>query len=251
MLDILKNFEDASAGKKPAAGAASTNEMKAILESFNKVEECGMEEMPMQAPMSSEGQPVTVNITASGKDNVADLISMMQQAAGIMQAGPAVVADEPQQDMDMAKMKAAIMPTEEEDEDVDEWENSPQDTDGDPEYDDHMTMIKDLSGGINREKKAYKATQDGDNPMALEASIKEQLLAALEEKKCGSKRMKAKEGKYKNDAQRKAVHAAKSKKNESDVDEAHGNSKVYDKCWDGYEKVPGKKRGEPGSCRKK
>jgi len=35
------------------------------------------------------------------------------------------------------------------------------------------------------------------------------------------------------------------------VQEAHPNSKVYDKCWDGYEKVPGKKRGEPGSCRKK
>jgi hypothetical protein len=30
--------------------------------------------------------------------------------------------------------------------------------------------------------------------------------------------------------------------------EAHGNSKVYDKCWTGYKKVPGKKRGEKGSC---
>jgi hypothetical protein len=30
--------------------------------------------------------------------------------------------------------------------------------------------------------------------------------------------------------------------------EAHGNSKVYDKCWKGYKKVPGKKRGEKGSC---
>jgi hypothetical protein len=30
--------------------------------------------------------------------------------------------------------------------------------------------------------------------------------------------------------------------------EAHPNSKIYDKCWDGYKKVPGKKRGEPGSC---
>lgn len=30
--------------------------------------------------------------------------------------------------------------------------------------------------------------------------------------------------------------------------EAHGNSKIYDKCWDGYKKVPGKKRGEKGSC---
>ena len=33
-----------------------------------------------------------------------------------------------------------------------------------------------------------------------------------------------------------------------DVDEAHGNSKIYDKCWDRYKKVPGKKRGEKGSC---
>ncbi len=30
--------------------------------------------------------------------------------------------------------------------------------------------------------------------------------------------------------------------------EAHPNSKIYDKCWDGYKKVPGKKRGEKGSC---
>ena len=30
--------------------------------------------------------------------------------------------------------------------------------------------------------------------------------------------------------------------------ERHGNSKVYDKCWTGYKKVPGKKRGEKGSC---
>jgi hypothetical protein len=30
--------------------------------------------------------------------------------------------------------------------------------------------------------------------------------------------------------------------------ERHGNSKIYDKCWKGYRKVPGKSRGEPGSC---
>jgi hypothetical protein len=34
----------------------------------------------------------------------------------------------------------------------------------------------------------------------------------------------------------------------SEILEAHGNSKVYDKCWKGYKKVPGKKRGEKGSC---
>ena len=34
------------------------------------------------------------------------------------------------------------------------------------------------------------------------------------------------------------------------ITEAHPNSKIYDKCWDGYKKVPGKKRGEAGSCKK-
>ena len=44
----------------------------------------------------------------------------------------------------------------------------------------------------------------------------------------------------------------KKKKNESDVEEGerHGNSKIYDKCWKGYRKVPGKKAGEEGSCKK-
>ena len=32
--------------------------------------------------------------------------------------------------------------------------------------------------------------------------------------------------------------------------EQHGNSKIYNKCWKGYKKVPGKTRGEPGSCEK-
>ena len=34
------------------------------------------------------------------------------------------------------------------------------------------------------------------------------------------------------------------------VEEAHGNSSEYDQCWKGYSKVPGKKRGEKGSCKK-
>ena len=33
-----------------------------------------------------------------------------------------------------------------------------------------------------------------------------------------------------------------------DEGEQHGNSKIYDKCRPGYKKVPGKKRGEKGSC---
>jgi len=30
--------------------------------------------------------------------------------------------------------------------------------------------------------------------------------------------------------------------------ERHGNDSTYDKCWTGYRKVPGKTRGEKGSC---
>ena len=58
-----------------------------------------------------------------------------------------------------------------------DWDNSP-----DESYADTQTMTKDLSGGLNRQKKAYAKAQDGDNAMAVETSIKEQLWAALNEK---------------------------------------------------------------------
>jgi len=62
------------------------------------------------------------------------------------------------------------------------YANSPDGVEGDPDYSDHEKMTRDLSGGINREKKSYAAAQDGDNAMAVEA-IKAQLMAALSEKK--------------------------------------------------------------------
>ena len=37
---------------------------------------------------------------------------------------------------------------------------------------------------------------------------------------------------------------------EIDEGEKHGNSKIYNKCWKGYSKVPGKSAGEKGSCKK-
>ena len=55
------------------------------------------------------------------------------------------------------------------------------DNEPDPEYHDHELMTKDLSGGLNREKKAYAAAQRGDNAMAVE-EIKAKLMAALGEK---------------------------------------------------------------------
>ena len=67
-------------------------------------------------------------------------------------------------------------------EEVEEWENSPEGSEGDPEYKDQHYMTKDLSGGINKSKKSYSPVAGGDNPMALENSIKDQLRAALSEK---------------------------------------------------------------------
>ena len=72
------------------------------------------------------------------------------------------------------------------------WDNSPDET-----YADTQTMTKDLSGGLNREKKSYPATQDGDNPMAVENSIKEQLWAALNEKMTAEGRGRGKKMKLK------------------------------------------------------
>lgn len=184
MLDILKNFDAADKGEKPAVGSGNKNEMKTILESFNKVAECGtdMTEMPMQAP--TQEQPVTVSVTASGKDNVADLIAMMQAAAGIEQHVDMPLAHDAMhtdidshkataQDADMAAMKQAIMGQEESVEEED-YANEP-----DEEYKDHNFMTKDLSGGINRRKP--KGSERVKDP-AVE-SIKERLWAALNEKK--------------------------------------------------------------------
>jgi len=52
---------------------------------------------------------------------------------------------------------------------------------------DHTTMIKDLSGGLNREKQQYAKAQDGDNAMAVrEATIRNQLDALYKEIKEGN-----------------------------------------------------------------
>jgi len=165
--------------------------MKKLIESMDRIEECGMSEMP-SAPMD-QGNPVSMNVSlnASGKEHVADLLDMMKNA-GLQQAEP-VSAKMLSPRMDMERLRDVVdgpkmelpMPKEEGIEE-EGYENEPEE-----EYSDHNTMLKDLSGGLNREKGAYAAAQDGDNAMAvedeeemsLEQSIKEKLLAALEAKK--------------------------------------------------------------------
>lgn len=193
MADILKNFDNAASGKKQAS-TVEAGSMKAILESFNKVAECGPMEMAPQGPMQTTGTPVTVSVTASGKENVADLIAMMQQAAGIEQHIDMPMAHDSHidtdshnitsQDADMAAMRKAVMGTEE---DIEEEDHDggfgDATTEPDEEYKDHNYMTKDLSGGINR-RKPRKAIRVKDP--AVE-SIKDRLWAALNEKKTSKK----------------------------------------------------------------
>jgi len=195
MLNILKNFDDASNGKKPSAGAKDVSDMKTILESFNAVEECGA--MPANPPSSMpEPDKVTmnVNLNARGIDAIEDLVKLMGGKAGgqmepdgdemptltVPMGKKEVGPPEPSMGdlIRMASDKDEPKKLTMDDEDMEEeWDNSPEE-----EYADHDTMIHDLSGGINREKKQYKAAQPGDNAMAVE-SIKTQLWAALNEKK--------------------------------------------------------------------
>ena len=70
--------------------------MKKLIESMDRIEECGMTEMPAMAPPAPEmdkGNPVTVNVSmnASGKEHVADLLDMMKNA-GLGDAAPAADA---------------------------------------------------------------------------------------------------------------------------------------------------------------
>ena len=212
MKKILENMDAAANGEKTAA-PAEVGSMKAILESIQSVEECGGMEMaqPMSAP---EEDKVTMNVSlnARGADAIADLIKLMggtkEQHIDMPLAHDAMHKDvdshnaempmalpAPGSSDEMAKLIA--MASAEHDDVEEEWDNAPEE-----EYSDTKTMTKDLSGGINREKGAYAAAQDGDNPMAVDenddliARLQEELKAALE-------------GKYKSDAQRKAVHAAK------------------------------------------
>ena len=169
------------------------NEAKQTLTESEQLAECPpeMAEGPGMAPAPmDQGNPVTmsVNLNASGTEHVQDLINMMKNA-GMGDAKPAADAMMPMR-QDMERL-AAMMdepgdedPNEElesVDDEVEEYANSPEGVEGDPEYSDHEKMTRDLSGGINREKKAYAAAQRGDNAMAVE-EIKAKLMAALAEK---------------------------------------------------------------------
>ena len=190
--------------------------MKKLLESMDNIEECGVEEgMPMVPPMppqpaEDKGDPVSMNVSlnARGKDHVADLIDMMKNA-GLKDAGE-VGADmmPPRQDMerlrdivdgpkDMDDLKPGIQDEpcpkcgkkhigasscndsiEMDDEAVSEYDNEP-----DEQYSSIDDVI-DSGDDLHKSKKAYAATQDGDNPMAVEdeeETLEQIILKALQD----------------------------------------------------------------------
>lgn len=221
MLNILKNFDDASAGNKPA-GPADTGSMKAILESIQSVEECGdmpATEQPEMTPPMQQGQPVTVSVTASGKENVADLIAMMQQAAGIEQHVDMPMAHDAHidtdshnvagQEMDMATMRAIMSAGDKEESPEEateeEWDNSP-----DEEYGSEDDVLP--AGDDMHRPKDRKAIRVKDP--AIESIAKELKLALAEKMSCSSKSKKSK------------------KYEDENVEEVAGP----DKCWPGYKK---------------
>lgn len=187
----------------------------------------------VMASKENKGNQINEEVTISG--SVDDLLRMMQLAgangakavdADDISSGPKpcpmcgkVHGESPCGDRngDLAR-SIELIASEENDYDGDVFDDEPSSSD-DVEYYSADTMMTPPTNDINKKKKTYPATPRGDNPMALEDQIKQRLQAAFESKK-------------------------------KEVDEAHGNSKVYDKCWTGYRKVKGKKRGEKGSCKK-
>jgi len=166
-------------GNKPKQNASKDFSMKNNLTENTNLDECG----PMPSMPQQQGTPVSMNVTlnASGEQHVQELLRMMQlagakQAAPVadMHVGPSNDHDDMIHMMQLAS-EEAVEDTSEYDEVVAEWDNTPEE-----EYKDHNYMTQDLSGGINRSKKAYAKAQDGDNAMAVEA-IKSDLRKALEE----------------------------------------------------------------------
>lgn len=162
---------------------------------------------PKEVKQINEAASMSINMSGETADDVARLVQIMRDGgapdAGAMKPdmmppmGPPdmgkmrdLVKLAPPMDMDgmdgppdMDKGKDSkdpIMGMDMED-DVEEagYDNSPEE-----DYKDHQYMTKDLSGGINREKKAYAAAQDGDNAMAVEelqSALRDALMSKMAE----------------------------------------------------------------------
>jgi hypothetical protein len=176
MLDILKKLDKIESKK-------SLNE--------STLTECPPE-MGMAAPSSG---PASLNISAGNASEMAQILKALMSIDSGKSEPSAIVGLTPEPEGTVGGIAGAALggamggipgaiaggaigdKLSSNEKAVDEWDNTPEE-----KYQDHKYMTKDLSGGINRQKKMYKPAAKGDNPMAVE-SIKDRLYRALNEKK--------------------------------------------------------------------
>ena len=185
--------------------------MKDLLQKLADLENTldSMDATPKEIKQINEAASMSINMSGETADDVARLVQIMRDGGApdagemkpdmmppmdapdmgkmrdLVKLAPPIDMDGmdgppemPDMGKDDGKDKDAIMGMGMED-DVEEagYDNSPEE-----DYKDHNYMTKDLSGGINREKKAYKAAQDGDNAMAVEelqSALRDALMAKM------------------------------------------------------------------------
>ena len=148
--------------------------MKDLLEKLNELEK-DLKTVNESVDPLSEMASMNISMNGENADEVAQLVSIMK-SGGAPDAGPVGPKDMPKMDMPMSKAIDIIkgpqmapdmgpdmgpdmddMPLKgsgcggEEIETEGDWGNSP-----DEQYMDHNFMTKDLSGGINKQKKMHK-----------------------------------------------------------------------------------------------
>ena len=226
---------------------AGTN--KKSLNESQSLEECP----PMEAGTVSDstGSPVTmnVNLSASGKEHVDDLLSMMK-AAGLNSAEPVsskTISQMPDLEpcpicdkmhdpetggcsSDSSEMGDYIRMLSQEAEEDGGFEDAT--TEPDEEYSDISASIPS-GDDLNRSKKPYSPTDGGDNPMALEQQIKNKLAAALAEKKAKPDYIDLDGDGDTKEPMKKAAKDAEDKEVSEDDD---------DPCWKNYKMVGTKKK---------
>ena len=226
---------------------AGTN--KKSLNESQSLEECP----PMEAGTGSDstGSPVTmnVNLSASGKEHVDDLLSMMK-AAGLNSAEPVsskTISQMPDLEpcpicgkmhdpetggcsSDSSEMGDYIRMLSQEAEEDGGFEDAT--TEPDEEYSDISASIPS-GDDLNRSKKPYSPTDGGDNPMALEQQIKNKLAAALAEKKAKPDYIDLDGDGDTKEPMKKAAKDAEDKEVSEDDD---------DPCWKNYKMVGTKKK---------
>ena len=248
MNKILNNFEAASTGNYEAS-KAETSDMKMILESFYDVTKEDTGDAVPQPQQLDEIASVTMS--GDSADEVARLARLMNGSDQPEPTGyqgppdmppqePAMITPRVMDDIETGEEETVEEETVEEE----SWDNEPE-----ARYDDHHKMTKDLSGGLNRQKKSYPPTNGGDNPMALETSLAEELSAMLKQKMSEQDqdgdgdedfadvqiaRMVA-SGMSKEEAKKKV----KDKDYNEDMDVAEDDD---DPCWKNYKMVGTKKK---------